>query len=176
MRGPVRVRPFASSEWATLRALRLRALADAPDAFARTRAEEEAIPESEWQRRLAETVDADWQISVLALCDEEPVGLAYGRLEEPGSEKANLYSMWVAPEARRTGAGRALVAGVIDWARAAGARRLLLEVTESNTAALALYRSLGFRGTGVRRPLREGSPLAVKGLALDLSAPSGSIR
>lgn len=168
MDSDVTVRPFEHQEWPLLRDLRLMALADSPDAFARTWAEERRFDDAEWKRRLAEAAAVRWQLSLLAERAGAPAGLAHGRLEDDGSDIAHLYSMWVAPEARRAGVGRALVRAVVAWARGAGARRLLLGVTEGNGPAARLYASAGFVRTGERRALREGSDLLVETMALDL--------
>lgn len=51
----------------------------------------------------------------------------------------------VAPAARRQGLGKALMQSGLAWAHAEGARIAALNVMANNTAALALYRGLGFR-------------------------------
>jgi len=61
-----RVRPFEAHEWRTLRELRLRALADAPDAFARTLAEKEGRSDAEWSRMLAPSAASASQLSLVA--------------------------------------------------------------------------------------------------------------
>lgn len=63
--------------------------------------------------------------------------------------------MWVTLDRRRAGVGAALASAVIDWAREWGARRVVLGVADGNTAATALFRSLGFVETGKREELRE---------------------
>jgi len=164
----LRARPFEAHEWQTLRELRLRALADAPDAFARTLAEEEGRSDAEWSRMLAESAASPSQLSLVAERAGRGVGLAYGRLESGAPERAHLYSMWVEPAARRSGAGRALVEAVVSWARSAGARTLVLQVTEGNEPALALYWRAGFVPTDELSPLRPGSALRVRALRLAL--------
>lgn len=62
-----------------------------------------------------------------------------------------LESIVVRKEARRQGAGAALIGTVMDWAADAGAIRLELEVRASNTAAICLYRRAGMRPEGLRR-------------------------
>jgi len=55
-----------------------------------------------------------------------------------------IYDIVVTPELRGLGLGRRLVAGLMSWARGAGAHGAYLQVREANEMALALYRSLGF--------------------------------
>jgi len=56
-----------------------------------------------------------------------------------------LAKMTVAPAARGSGLGRALLSACIEAGRAAGAPRLYLETNSSLGPALALYRAMGFR-------------------------------
>jgi GNAT superfamily N-acetyltransferase len=55
-----------------------------------------------------------------------------------------LEDLFVAPEARRSGLGRALVAETIERARARGCGRIELDTAEANEPARSLYRSMGF--------------------------------
>ncbi len=70
-------------------------------------------------------------------------------------EEAELYNIAVRPDFRRRGAGRALLAAVLERARAKGAERMFLEVRKSNAAAVELYRSAGFSVCGERRGYYE---------------------
>lgn len=54
-----------------------------------------------------------------------------------------VYYLAVAPEARRVGLGRALMAAAEDWLRARGAPKIQLMVREDNDAALGFYERLG---------------------------------
>ncbi|MBG0561284.1 GNAT family N-acetyltransferase [Actinoplanes aureus] len=56
-----------------------------------------------------------------------------------------LNDLFVAPVARRTGAGRALVRACVAEARAAGAVAVQLQTAPDNHAAQALYRAEGFQ-------------------------------
>jgi GNAT superfamily N-acetyltransferase len=77
------------------------------------------------------------------------------------AEDCWLEDLFVAPSARGSGLGRALVQGVLDRAAARGCRRVELDVNDANLPALRLYESLGFAtgrgGAGrdllMRRPL-----------------------
>ena len=168
----VSVREFQAGEWRVYRDLRLRALADSPDSFARTLAEEQGRTDSDWSDLLLASTSSPSQVSMLAERGRRAVGLAYGRLAPDAPEVAHQYAMWVEPAARRCGVGRALVRAVVAWARSASARCLILQVTEGNTAAAGLYERAGFLPTSERSPLRPDSSLYVRTLCLELSSRS----
>lgn len=56
-----------------------------------------------------------------------------------------LYDLFVAPDARRSGVGRALMKAAQDYAAKQGAAALKLETARSNKPAQALYEDLGWR-------------------------------
>jgi len=76
------------------------------------------------------------------------VGFASGRLM---GDEAHVIRLAVDGARRRQGIGRALLAGLTSWAQQLGADALVLEVRESNAAALALYAEAGLTPEG-RRP------------------------
>jgi ribosomal protein S18 acetylase RimI-like enzyme len=55
-----------------------------------------------------------------------------------------LYDLFVSPDARRAGVGRALLRAAADYAATTDAVRLELATARSNHAAQTLYRSLGW--------------------------------
>lgn len=77
-----------------------------------------------------------------------PVGFAMAFLIPPEGEVGNLA---IAPELRRQGGGRRLMAAIRQLCREERVDTLFLEVRASNAGALALYESEGFRRTGIRR-------------------------
>lgn len=97
------------------------------------------------------------------LAGEPPAGVAQVRYRWGvwwDAEDCWLEDLYVTPEARGTGLGRALVEAVLERAAARGCRRVELDVNSENAAALALYESLGFttgktggRDLLMRRPL-----------------------
>src|SRR5689334_23740803 len=147
------VRQLRPQEWRLWRDLRLRALADAPEAFGETLAEARAKGDDSWQARAAARPDT---APLVAERDGAPVGMAVAVIDADDPVRADLYAMWVAPEARRGGLARALVDAALRWARGRAALELTLGVAEGNEPAYALYRGCGFHDTGARRLLREG--------------------
>jgi ribosomal protein S18 acetylase RimI-like enzyme len=147
-----RVRP---EEWEVLRDVRLRALEDAPDAFATTHAQALARPDDwwrDWAQRSA--VDAG-QAMFLAWEAAQAVGLAgaYG-----DRRRFDVVSMWIDPAHRGRGVASALLRAALGFA---GDAPVYLGVTEGNDAARRLYERHGFVATGVVEPLRPGSELSL---------------
>lgn len=66
-------------------------------------------------------------------------------------EELHINTMAVDAARRRQGIASDLLRFVLEDARAAGARKATLEVRESNTGAIRLYESLGFK-VAARRP------------------------
>lgn len=79
---------------------------------------------------------------------EGDAGLLLGRAV---AGEAELLTIAVAPEARRRGLGRKLIARFLYQAQLRAAERAFLEVAADNSAAIALYESAGFARAGVRR-------------------------
>jgi ribosomal protein S18 acetylase RimI-like enzyme len=144
------VRRLGAGEADLLRALRLGALRDAPMAFGSTLAREEGYEPDAWERWAAASASGEQQAIFIA---EPQAGMASGVIDDEDPALAHLYAMWVAPEARGTGAGKALVEAVVSWATERGAERLTTSVTDGNAAAAGLYTATGFADTGRREPL-----------------------
>lgn len=154
------MRGAGRTEWMRVRDLRLRALADAPDAFGSTLEIERGYEEGRW-RELIE----GWEGSVNALFVAEEqgawVGMAVGSRQHREPD-AHLYAMWVDPTWRARGVGARLVDEVLAWSASWGARSVILNVTETNRGAAAFYERMGFADTGQRHALRQGSDLLVR--------------
>jgi GNAT superfamily N-acetyltransferase len=173
-RHPPVLRTLHPADWPVYRDLRLRALADAPDAFCSTYAEESQRTDDAWTARLAAPAlgahQQGWPFA--AELDGTPVGLAWVKLDADSAGSAataSLYQVWVAPEARGRGVGAALVEGAVAWARARRAQALHLQVTSGDGAAARLYRRMGFVDDGAPVP-RPGSAASEQAMALALAA------
>ena len=76
--------------------------------------------------------------------------------------------MWVDPSVRGQGAGSAIIRAIAEWATDVGYDAIGLGVTIGNDSATALYAHLGFRDTGLRFPLREGTDLTIQVMSVSL--------
>jgi ribosomal protein S18 acetylase RimI-like enzyme len=158
-------RQAQAADWEALRQLRLRALADAPDAFASTLEAEVAFPAQVWrQRAQGRPATANF----IAREGDVDVGLAAVFAEPDAPGRMHLVSMWVDPGYRRQGVARALAGQVVRWAADRRAREVVLWVADHNTAARRLYEQIGFRPTGTRQPLPSNPALTESQLYLPL--------
>ncbi len=66
-------------------------------------------------------------------------------------EDVQINNIAVHPDFRRLGIGEQVLRQVIEQVTFRGARLISLEVRPSNTAALSLYKKLGFKLLGIRR-------------------------
>ena len=125
-----------------LRAVRLEALSDTPDAFGSTYEREVARTTSDWQR---------WLSPGVTFILDEPEGtrgIVAGAHDAIDPAVVHLMAMWVHPAIRGSGAGNLLVAAVLSWAEAERARVVRLVVVLSNDRARRFYERNGFRPTG----------------------------
>src|SRR4051812_37805141 len=136
------VRRITAADWQLLRQLRLDSLRDAPEAFGQTHDNALRIPDDEWQRIARASEEGDSRTWLIAAADGESAGLVQARRRAP--DDCMIFSMWVAPTARRAGVGRLLIDAVADWARAWGGHRLVLWVYGANEGAHRFYEEIGF--------------------------------
>ena len=86
------------------------------------------------------------------------------------ADEAEILTLAVRPEARGAGWGGRLVGQGAVRAAQAGARRLFLEVAETNAVARALYARAGFALIGRRKGYYDGGRTDALVLVLDLGA------
>jgi len=145
MTGPIRIRPYADADLPAVRALFIAvneelAPAHLRDAFASyiarsLREEVDCIP-----AYYAARSGSFWIV-------EEHDGALLGMfgLESAGPGAVEIRRMYVAPQARRRGVAREMLARAESIAQAAGCERIVLSTSELQAAALALYRAAGYR-------------------------------
>ncbi len=136
------IQQLNTDEWKRLRKIRLAAISEAPYAFGSTFQETTVRPKSDWTAQIASLPTF---VAVLQGLDS---GIVRCSPRPDSEDTADLISMWVAPNARGFGIGEALIDVAIDWGRSEGYARLLLDVSEGNSFAIALYKRKGFKATG----------------------------
>jgi ribosomal protein S18 acetylase RimI-like enzyme len=162
MRAPRNVRRLRPEDLDSLRVLRQEALTNEPLAFGSSPADDRMRSVEFVRGVLADELEQ----AVFGCFERDQLIGMIGVIRESGSKerhKARLWGAYVAPKARRMGAGRALLAAAVERARGwTGVERLQLSVTESSVAAKSLYEASGFRLWG-----REPRALAWKGRFVD---------
>ncbi len=153
------IRNVREGEGAELRALRLKALADAPSAFSTSLADAEKVPMEGWEERARRYATGERDEMFVAVEGQRWYGLAGGYFPHDQASVAQLFSMWVDPEKRRMGLGLSLVEAVVQWAREHGAGQVELCVKRDNSSARALYERAGFLDAGdVEAPSSSEAP------------------
>ena len=104
----------------------------------------------------AEAFDAPWDAASLTALLASPGVFAVEEADgfiliRVVADEAEILTLAVRPEARRSGLGARLVEAAMVRAAALGAERMFLEVAEDNVAARALYTRAGFVEAGRRR-------------------------
>lgn len=107
------------------------------------------MPLPDWTRAhlLDEMARRPYIFSLLAMVDDQPVGLANcieGFSTFAARPLINIHDIAVLPGFRGRGIGRALLAHVESIARSRDCCKLTLEVLHGNTTARAAYLSFGF--------------------------------
>lgn len=146
------IRELAEDDAEAYWAIRLRALREEPESFGSSYEDSRARPLADVAGQLRNT-RATGGFTLAAVEDGALVGLvAFVRAAGTKNQhNADIYAMYVAPEVRGQGYGRALIAETLRRARALGGiEKVALAVVTTNSAARALYQSLGFTTYGVR--------------------------
>jgi GNAT superfamily N-acetyltransferase len=133
---------LGSVDWPLLRAARLSALLDSPQAFASTYDDESRWGEADWRQVL------DGAIWITAQEAENVVGLAKSVAAPDQDSVRYLESIWVAQKHRRHGVFRALLRHLAGLHHGMGVTDLMLWVLADNHTAELAYKSLGFEPTG----------------------------
>lgn len=100
------------------------------------------------EAHIAGLIDKKTVLICLHEDSHELIGFVFYRLI---LDEAELLNIVVNPDYRQQGWGGALLLGLLQIILPQGARQLLLEVAENNTAAIALYNKLLFKHIDTRK-------------------------
>lgn len=143
------VESIGPDDWELFRDVRLRSLAEAPEAFGSTYDDWVEASEQRWRDRLSAV-----PLTVVARQDDRVLGVASGA---PDGDRVELISMWTDPEVRGTGVTAALIEAVVAWADQRGSATYLM-VRSGNARAMAAYAKAGFVDRGVPADWPAGVP------------------
>ena len=159
----ITVRVLDESEWSAYRDVRLRALAESPSWFSATLAEEADRDEQFWRDRMTR--------SHRLLAEQGPVPqgiVSLGPYEQEPSA-AEVFGLYVVPEARGTGVSWRLVEAAATLATQQGYLQLYYWVGTDNGRAVGFANNFGFRTTDYRRRSRSSDPEPGEEIAMVLS-------
>lgn len=134
----VHISQLPQSDWQQFKDFRLLAIKTDPFAFAKSYEDELQLTEQQWRDFLTSM----W----FATTDNHLIGMV-GLVKyagQPIKHNAFMVSFWIMPEYRGQGIGKQLVQFMQQHVKDLGIRNLELQVTVTQTAAIALYEKLGF--------------------------------
>jgi GNAT superfamily N-acetyltransferase len=157
-------------EGAELRSVRLRALQDAPNAFASSLEVELAHPSDYWAELAHAGASSDQSAVFVAVEQSRWIGMAASRWFDQDAGIAQLWGLWVEPDSRGRRVGGALVDAIVRWASDRGAATLRLGVTDRAADTALFYARLGFSRTGETKPLPPDGAVTAFFLAKSLGS------
>jgi len=148
----IEVTRLPPERWKEARDLRLTALQTEPTAFGSSYEEEANFTEAEWKRRTAN--------ALFAISDNRPIGTITYLINERVKTKhiAQIFGVYVDPNFRGRGVGRNMLEKALDLiGENKGIVKVRLTVNPQRTAAITLYKSLGFAIVGeLKNELKVG--------------------
>src|SRR5215213_7503699 len=114
--------------------------------------------EKTMRRFLADVANSGYSFLFVAAAGDRTVGFISGELRQ-GSPTflprtwASVDDVFVEPDYRNRGMGRALLQSVSDWAQERGADGISLQVAAANSRGRKFYEDLGFREISVYQVL-----------------------
>lgn len=136
------IKKLPAESWHRYKDMRLEALKTDPIAFSGIYKQEKTMSEQQWQTCM--------ENMFFAVAEDALLGMV-GLIENSKTTEittAKITSFWVNPKYRGQGIGKALLHYLQNFAKEHGIQELYLVVTESQSAAIVLYTSLGFENAG----------------------------
>ena len=152
-----------------VRTLRLRALRDAPSAFAETEADALTQPDDYWLRLATSMTGSAPNAMLVARLGEDVVGSCYALVDGNDPDVGRIGGMWVDSKHRRHGVGRALVDAVRRWTERPPRTCLRLWVPVDASEARAFYAAAGFVSTNRERPFPSDPTRSIVEMELSLT-------
>jgi ribosomal protein S18 acetylase RimI-like enzyme len=139
----ITITQLSPDEWQKYRDIRLLALKSDPHAFGSSYEEEINLIETDWRNRIS--------VMWFAIVDGQVAGLIglLRRENQASIHCGSIISLWVEPAFRGHGVAQSLLQHVQDIASGLGLRKISLQVTISQAAAIKLYERMGFEKIGL---------------------------
>lgn len=149
----IQIITLTPTRWQENRELRLQALKENPEAFARTYEEDAALPEAQWQQWLLDAQEGKRSLLLFAENENKKLVGMVGAILGQGlklEHTAKVVAMYVDPTHRGLGIGRQLMEALLNkLATNTHIVQVSLTVNTQAQAAFNLYESLGFKKVGI---------------------------
>ncbi|BBH24315.1 N-acetyltransferase [Paenibacillus baekrokdamisoli] len=145
------IRLLESLDAEIYREIRLDSLKESPESFLTTYEIERTKPIEQTQQNLKVT---DSRFTLGAFINNDLIGIVTFVQESnvKSNHKGNVYAMYVSPNYRGQGIGKALMIELVKRAKEfSGLEQINLTVISVNTMAKSLYESIGFKVYGTER-------------------------
>jgi ribosomal protein S18 acetylase RimI-like enzyme len=146
------VRGLDENDWSDYREVRLAALQEAPFAFVGSYEDEQQYDEAHWRSEVRSCR------RLVLERDKRIVGVVSLKTLPDDPEGADVSGLWVAPEARHTGAAMRLVEAAAGLAAEEGRSKIYYWVGSENAAAIGFALNAGFLSTSRRRTAATQHP------------------
>lgn len=152
------IRKLTQDDWRAYKELRLLSLQTDPDVYFSTFEEVTKWPDGNFKSEIYSSAESAF--GYLGAFSPDLVGYISlaGQYFTKQKHVADVFNLYVNPDHRHQGVARSLVRALLERAKESGrVEKLFLSVMSQNTAAIALYSSLGFTIYGVKsRSLKSG--------------------
>lgn len=150
-KGVITIRAAVPDDAASLRALRLEALASHPEAFAANYPMTEAESAEVWAQTITENAAGARGVICVAATEDRLLamaGLVRGKWPKT-RHSGTIWGVYVTAEWRGLGVAEALLQECLAWGHANGLTVVKLGVVTTNTAAIRCYARCGFTVYGI---------------------------
>lgn len=145
------IRVLTPNDAAMYQSLRLRALQEHPEAFGASYEDEASLAPDAVAERIKETVDG----FVLGAWQNDNLEGIVGLHRSPRIKlrhRAGVGGMYIAPEARGKGVGKAMMQALVERASTLEhLEEIILAVTVGNVAARSIYLAAGFESSHIEK-------------------------
>lgn len=146
----IKIRNAADVGWEAYRDLRLQALREEPHAFGSQHSQELKTSSNEWKERLEKYKQADGNWMIFASDGSKSIGMvgAWQSEDDRKNKTVNLMATFVDQSYRGKGVSKLLMNALIGQLKKSGIKKIKLEVSIKQEAAVQLYSNFGFKIVG----------------------------
>ncbi len=151
----ISVRRLRLGEGDLYKRLRVAALSESPEAFGTTLAEANARSEESWQQQADNSARGHDRATLIAIANEEPVGMAALYRDSQDQSLGELIQVWVDPAYRGGDSAKKLITEILIWAKRNNFMQVTAWVVKENQRMLRFLEKCGFELTNEVKSFRD---------------------